>query len=1040
MNDSDDVLFKIDTGADVTILPSDIKLNKKIRLTPTSKTFSGANGKALSILGTATVKLSHNHKTCYETIYVSKGTSQPLLGKPAITSLQLLARINEIQPSSNDWYDRHPKLFEGLGSIDVKYKVELKNNANPFAINTPRRIPLPLWESTKEELERMVSMGVIAEVHHATDWCSPMVVVPKKDSNKVRICVDLTKLNRCVKRRYYPIQPIDITLAQISEAKCYSKLDANNGFWQITVDEESQDLTTFLTPFGRFKFLKLPFGITSAPEVFQECVNRTLKGQMNALAHMDDIIVWGKTQQEHDYFLEEVLTKLECAGFTLNKDKCLFSQTSLTYLGHHLSESGIKVDETKVEAIRKMAPPTDILGVQRLLGMVNFIGKYIPNKSRLLKPITDLLSRKNEWCWGCEQQKAFDELKELLASPPQLAFYDKNKPTMISADSSTQGLGGVLLQQQSDGNWKPISYISRTLSETERNYSNIEREALSLTWSCDKFKDYIVGEHITLETDHKPLVSILTTKEINDMTPRLQRLRLRLMRYSYNVTYTPGKHLATADCLSRSPVAANESYDLDEEVELAIHTVTRNIAYVTDMVLDRIASAQRASSELRVIKSYCSTEWPDKTKIPDNLKPYFTVRDEISFCDGLLLRGERLIIPTTLRKEMLTRIHTGHLGITKCRLRANNSMWWPGMSLDIEKFVNDCPKCTEHRTQHHEPLLPSELPSRPWEKAAIDLFKLEGTWFVVITDCFSRYFEIATLKNLSTAEIIEKCKSVFCRHGIPIELRSDCGTQFATRYTGLENSEFKKFAQSYNFKLVTSSPSYHQSNGAAEAAVKIAKSVLKKNKDDPYLALLTYRNTPLSTSGYSPAQLIYNRSLRDNLPVLPKKLEIKPDLSQLKEKEDTYKASYKRNYDRRYATKELPSLPVGKKVWIQDLKREGIIISLGQEPRSYWVKTGNTTLRRNRHHLLPYKGNTTKPNNPIPLSIKDTTSDPLPFTTVTQNNSSLSNTAERTTTTPSRITQDKSKPFSRSTTPNQEAAIKQSSRGRIIRPTKRFPD
>ncbi|BES89764.1 Hypothetical Protein NTJ_02564 [Nesidiocoris tenuis] len=208
-----------------------------------------------------------------------------------------------------------------------------------------------------------------------------------------------------------------------------------------------------------------------------------------------------------------------------------------------------------------MEPPKDIKGIQRFIGMVNFVGKYIPNRSAILKPITELLSSKNEFVWGHSQESAFNQIKELLSTAPNLELYNVAVPTRISSDASMFGLGGVLLQQQTYPRWLPVAYISRTLNDAEQNYSNIEQEALAVTWCCDKFKEFILGKTINIVTDHKPLLKIFTNKNLDDLTPRLQRLRLRMMRHSYTVTYTPGKHMAPADCLSRSPLLSTESYD-----------------------------------------------------------------------------------------------------------------------------------------------------------------------------------------------------------------------------------------------------------------------------------------------------------------------------------------------------------------------------------------------------------------------------------------------------------------------------------------------
>ncbi|XP_054259732.1 uncharacterized protein K02A2.6-like [Macrosteles quadrilineatus] len=663
-----------------------------------------------------------------------------------------------------DWSVWKKRFESGLGKMNGAYEIELKMGAKPFSITVPRRIPLPLWSKTKEEIQRMVNMEVITPVDHATPWCSPMVVVPKKDSGNVRICVDLSKLNQSVRRQLHPIPGIEYTIAQIKGATVFSKLDANHGFWQIPLEEKSQDLTTFLTPWGRFKFKVLPFGITSAPEYFQKRIHAALGDQRNVKAYIDDILIWGSTQAEHDKVLVEVLEKLQKEGITLNKEKTVFSKPKIKFLGFELSADGISLDQERVKAISEMEPPTDVKGVQRYLGMINFSGRYIPNRSEILKPIHELLNKNNEWIWDKPQQKAFDTIKNLLTTAPHLAFYDPNLQTMISSDASSFGIGGVLLQREKSGTFKPVSYISRSLTDTERRYSNIEREALGIAWACDKLKDYIVG-----------------------------------------------------------------------------------------------------------------------------------------------------------------------------------------ISREIAKMVESCPQCIQHRKNKNEPLIPAEFPSRPWQIAAMDLFKLSGQWFIVLTDCYSRYFEIATLRSLTSHQVIEKCKSVFSRHGIPEEIRTDSGTQFTMR----QGSEFQQFSKDYNFKLKTSSPHFHQSNGAAEAAVKIAKCILKKNKEDPYLALLSYRNTPIS-NGFSPAQLLMGRRLRDNLPVLPGLLTEKPDLSDLKQRERNYREKYKRNYDSRHGAKSLGSLKSGDSVWISDVGKPGTVVKTATEPRSYIVRTDTRDLRRNRFHLLPF--------------------------------------------------------------------------------------
>ena len=254
-----------------------------------------------------------------------------------------------------------PHLFEGLGKLEGEYSIQLEEGAQPFAVHTPRRVPIPMMQSVKEELERMQEMGVIERVTEPTSWCAGMVVVPKANG-KVRICVDLTKLNASVKRERHLLPSVEQVLAQVAGSKFFSKLDANSGFWQIPLSPDSSLLTTFITPFGRFFFRRLPFGITSAPEHFQRRMQEILEGLDGIAGLMDDILVHGKTQEEHDQRLQKALQRISDAHLTLNKEKCLFSVNWVKFLGHIIDQYGIHPDPEKVSAITNVPQPKDVGG------------------------------------------------------------------------------------------------------------------------------------------------------------------------------------------------------------------------------------------------------------------------------------------------------------------------------------------------------------------------------------------------------------------------------------------------------------------------------------------------------------------------------------------------------------------------------------------------------------------------------------------------------------------------------------------------------
>ena len=287
----------------------------------------------------------------------------------------------------SEYRAKYSEMFEGLGELrDYPYTIKLRDDASPVALTVPRRVPYPLLPKVKVELDRMVEQGVISKVVRPTDWCSGLVVVPKANKTDVRLCVDLTQLDKAVKREFYPMSSVDDSLAKLSNAQYFTRLDANSGFWQIPLDTESQLLTTSMTPYGRFCFHRLCFGISSAPEIFQRTMNKILEGVPGVICHMDDVLIHGTTREEHDQRVDEVMERIKRSGLTLN-NKCEFSKTSTKFLGFIIDEGGIHADPSKVAAISKFPAPQNVTELQRFLGMVNQMGRFAPNLTSLTSPL-----------------------------------------------------------------------------------------------------------------------------------------------------------------------------------------------------------------------------------------------------------------------------------------------------------------------------------------------------------------------------------------------------------------------------------------------------------------------------------------------------------------------------------------------------------------------------------------------------------------------------------------------------------------------------
>ena len=792
----------------------------------------------------------------------------------------------------------------------------------------------------------MESIGVISKVSEPTAWCAGMVVVPKQNGN-LRICVDLKPLNENVFREVHPLPKVDETLAQLAGAKIFSKLDANSGFWQIPLAKESRLLTTFVIPYGHYCFNKLLFGICSAPEHFQRRMSEVFAGLEGVLCLMDDVLVFGKSAEEHDTRLLAVLQRIQQAGVTLNPDKCEFNKTSLIFLGHLLDHRGVQADPQKTSAILKMDPPTSVAELRRFMGMANQLGKFSRNLAELTQPLRELLSKKRPWQWGPQQDQAFAKVKEKLAKPTVLALYDPAAETKISADASSYGLGAVLMQKE-DTQWKPVAYASLSMSETKRRYAQIEKEGLAVTWACEKFASYILGKRISIETDHKPLVPLLGTKDLDNLPPRVLRFLLRLARFDYTISHVPGKALYTADTLSQAPLESSETDSSPQgEAELLLEMCLSNLPANKER-LDEYRASQSTDPVCSLVINYCRNGWPAKQDVDGIIKPYWEVQGELTVGNSLLLYGSCIVVPRALQQQTLKKIHEGHQGIQRCRIRARNSVWWPEMSQQIQEFVKKCAICAKESRANLQPMIATQLPDYPWQRVGTDLFQLKGSTYIIVIDYFSRYPEVIKLKGTTSGRVIEALKAVFSRHGIPETVVSDNGPQYSSQ-------EFTDFARQYDFCHLTSSPLYPQSNGQAERGVQTVKGLLKE-VDDPYMALLNYMTTPFPWCNLSPAELSIGRQLRFNLPqIKDKQRPAWPYLEEFCKQNEFFKQRQKADFDRRHRVRPLPPIPSNTEVWITsgDQPVPGRVTATTLTPRSYLVETSpvHAHIRRNRQHI-----------------------------------------------------------------------------------------
>ncbi len=992
--------LKLDSGSQANILSEKAynQIVNKPQLYPTRTKLTGYLDHNIPVIGQCTTTVKHKSCELQVTFVITPHDNQSLLGLKACEDLGLVKRVLTVESHMTDKdsiFQNYADVFQGLGCLPGEHHIMIDPEVPPVA-QACRRVPFAQHDRLKDELVRMEKLDVITKVEEATDWVSPLVIV-EKPNKQLRVCLDPKHLNQAIKRERFMLPTRDEIMSKFANAKYFSKLDASSGFWQLRLDEESSKLCTFITPFGRYRFLRLPFGISSAPEVYHKTVHAMFDSLAYVDTSMDDIIIAGATLEEHDNNLTKVLDIARKYNLKLNPDKCVFRQTELTFLGEVIGSDGIKPDGRKVEAIRSMQQPTSKKDVQRFLGMVNYLGKFVPNLSEKSQPLRELLDKNVEFQWTDRQDQAWSTLKEAVSQEPVLKFFDPKRQIKISSDASQNGLGAVLLQQHGE-DWLPVVYASRALNSAETRYAQIEKEMLSITFACERFHQYVYGQVITVETDHKPLVSIFR-KSMNECPLRIQRLMLRMQKYDVRVVYIPGKFMFTADTLSRSCRPSNAAADSssDECVQAYVDMVVSSLP-VSQQRYDEIRRETNKDKTLQVLKVAIQSGWPEyKHACPREICEYFNVRAELNVIDDVIFKGDRIVIPRSLRRHMLEKIHAGHLGMDKCKRRARDLLYWPGMNRDISDLVFDCLLCQTYKhRQQSLPLQPHQVTSRPWEKVAADLFHCKGKDYLVIMDYHSNYPEVCSLTTTTSRAVILSLKTVFARHGVPDELFSDNGPQFRSH-------EFVEFAKDWDFVHTTSSPNYPQSNGLAEKGVQIVKNILLK-ESDPHMGLLVYRTTPLD-SGQSPSQILMGRRLRANLPVKQKLLNV-PGSRKLIEHKRSRKQKQKQYYDR--TARSLPLLQCGSRVAVRDVQRRdwstrGTVLR-EVAPRSYNVRTDNGgELRRNRRDLLLTSRNVpgvSVPSSIVPASVSASI---VPTSVVPTSSAEMSTSASRVVTRSGRV-------------------------------------
>ncbi len=792
-------------------------------------------------------------------------------------------------------------------------------------------MPFALKDAVGQELDRLEKHGVIKKVD-SSDWATPIVTVPKPEG-KIRLCGDYkVTINQVLTVDQYPLPKPEDLFATLANGHKFTKLDLRQAYLQLQLDESSRKYVTINTHQGLYQYTRLPFGIASAPAIFQRLMDTILQGVPNVVCYIDDILVTGNSEDDHLNNLNEVLSRLEKHGFRLKKDKCKFMTNSVEYLGHQIDREGIRALSHKVDAIVNAPQPTNTQELRSFLGLINYYGKFICNLASLLHPLNQLLQANRRWEWTETCSRAFQDAKDQLVSADVLTHYNPELPLRMAADASAYGIGAVISHLLPDGSEKPISFASRTLTPSEKNYSQLEKEALSLIFGVKKFHQYLYGRKFTLITDHKPLTAIFGAKKgIPTLAAaRLQRWALLLSAYNYEIQYKPTESHSNADGLSRLPLPVMQDSDVGGE-GVRIFNISQILSL--PVTSKDVQQATKLDPILSKVLRYTRDGWP--TQVPDELKHYYSKKDEISIEADCLLWGIRVIVPKSLQAQVLKTLHEGHSGIQRMKALARSYMWWKGIDQDIESQSKSCKPCQEHKPNPPSaPLHIWQWPTAPLKRIHIDFAgPFQGKMFLIIVDAHSKWPEVIIMSSTTAEKTIEALFTFFSRYGLPEQLVSDNGPQFTSQ-------EFETAMKQQGIKHIRSAPYHPSTNGLAERFVQTFKNAMRASENDGHTLITRlstflgrYRATPHATTGRSPSELFLQRKFRTKLDLL------KPDVATTVQDKQLEQKKYHDQHSK------LRSFTLGQTVTVRDYLSSkkwmsGVIASI-LGPTMYKVKLSN---------------------------------------------------------------------------------------------------
>lgn len=769
---------------------------------------------------------------------------QPLFAVCLLTSSDSIAPVaSELRDLIDDYDDIFTTPTTLPPPRDIEHRIPLKEGTDPVNVR-PYRYAYFQKDEIERQVDTMLQAGIIQP--SSSPFSSPVLLVKKKDDTW-RFCTDYRALNAVTIKDRFPIPTIDDMLDELHGAAFFSKLDLTAGYHQVRVHPSDVYKTAFRTHHGHFEYLVMPFGLCNAPSTFQALMNSIFRPLLrkSVLVFFDDILVYSSSWQDHVHHVRQVFNILRDHQLFVKFKKCEFGKSEIEYLGHIITALGVKVDQSKIQAMLDWPRPATITELRGFLGLTGYYRKFVQNYGLIARNLTNLL-KKGRFLWDSNAEEAFHKLKTAMTTTPTLALPNFTLPFLIQTDASGDGIGAVLTQNQ-----QPIAYMSRALGPSKRAWSTYAREMLAIVIAIQTWRPYLLGRHFIIQTDQQSLKHLLEQREL---TPEQQKWVAKLVGYDYEILYKPGRTNSVADALSRVPGSP------------CLHTLFVSHPQIWEDI--RSASIDDPYMQQMITRAKTTSSGP------------------FSWRNDLLYFHNRVVVPpsspliSTLLKEFHDSPLGGHSGVQRTTKRISQQFYWPSMRNSVHAYVTACDVCQRAKSVSAAPgglLHPLPVPCRVWDDITMEFIdalpRSEGaTSILVVVDRLSKYAHFIALSHPYTAKSVAQVfvVSVVKLHGMPQSIVSDRDPIFISTF-------WREFMRLSGIALCMTSAYHPQSDGQSEVVNRCLEQYLRcfaSSRPHHWRSFLPwaelwYNTTFHSSIGMTPFQALYGRPLPPFRPILP---------------------------------------------------------------------------------------------------------------------------------------------------------------------------